>query len=202
MTTSSNARLDRLLPRLTFDERLDGLLAAYHADRHADPALLRTMPDSDNARWNDVADVLNGLHIRLGWYIDLVESFITQLELRLALANVGHHLAGSFKHQAAQMRAAAESLDLRIIGELIQRWQDIRLAELAAERFGDELGGRRLLHADVVALLAKCRERMLAMRDALADPDRQSVYEFELPEPSEAHLEHLLELLTIQPAVN
>ena len=202
MTTSSNARLDRLMPALTFDERLDGLLAAYHADRRPDPALLRTLPAADNARWNDVADILNGLHIRLGWYIDMVESFITQLELRLALANVGRYLAGSFTHKAAEMTAAAESLDLAVVGELIQRWQDIRLAELAAERFSDELGGRRLLHPDVIAMLAKCRERMLAMRDALADPDRRSVYAFELPEPTEAHLEHLLDLLTIQPSVN
>ena len=29
-----------------------------------------------------------------------------------------------------------------------------------------------------------------------------SVYEFELPEPTEAHLEHLLDLRTIQPSVN
>ena len=195
MRTATSARLDRLMPALTFDERLDGLLAAYHADRHADPALLRTMPDSDNARWNDVADILNGLHVRLGWYI-------TQLELRLALANVGHHLSGSFKRKAAEMTAAAESLDLAVVGELIQRWQDIRLAELAAERFSDELGGRRLLHPDVIAMLAKCRSRMLAMRDALADPDRRSVYEFDLPEPTEAHLEHLLDLLTIQASVN
>ena len=199
MTTSSNARLDRLLPRLTFDERLDGLLAAYHADRHADPALLRTMPDSDNARWNDVADILNGLHVRLGWYIDQVESFITQLELRLALANVGRYLAGSFRHRAAEMAAAADHLDEVVIGELVQRWRDIRLAELAAEHFGEELGGRRLLHPDVLAALAGCRARLLAMRESLADSgNRTVVYEFELPEPEEEHLEELLELLTMQ----
>ena len=97
------------------------------------------------------------------------------------------------------MAAAADHLDEVVIGELVQRWRDIRLAELAAERFGDELGGRRLLHPDVLAALAGCRARLLAMRESLADSgNRTVVYEFELPEPEEEHLEELLELLTMQ----
>ena len=112
---NGDSRLDRLMPRLTFDERLDGLLAAYHEDRQPDPALLRTMPDSDNARWNNAARILNGLHGSLGCYIDLVEAFVTQLELRLVLAGQAQFLAGVFHHKAPEMAAAAEQLSLRVI---------------------------------------------------------------------------------------
>ncbi len=195
---NGGSRLERLMPRLTFDERLDGLLAAYHEDRQPDPALLRTMPDSDNARWNNVARILNGLHGSLGWYIDLVESFVTQLELRLVLAGQAQFLAGVFYHRAPEMAAAAEQLSLRVISELLQRWQEVRLAELAVEHFSEELGGRSLLHPDVAATLKGCRTRILAMQENLATADAPVRYELALLEPSEADLERLIELLLSQ----
>jgi hypothetical protein len=198
MSTKADSRLDRILPGLTFDERLDALLAAYHEDRDADPRLLATMPLSDNYRWNHVADILDGLHTRLGWYIDLVESFITQLELGLALAEQARLVAGVFRHKGPEMDAAADALSLRVIGELVQRWQELRLAELAAEHFGEKLGGRRLLHPEAVATLSGCRERIFAMQERLANPDALTRYECELPEPSAADLDHLLELLTTE----
>ena len=195
---NGDSRLDRLMPRLSFEERLDGLLAAYHEDRRPDPALLRTMPASDNARWNHVVDILNGLHTRLGWYIDLVEAFVTQLELRLILAGQARLLAGVFQHRAPEMAAAADALGLRVVGELVQRWQDVRLAELAVARFSEELSGRSLLHPDAAATLKGCRERILALQESLAAADAPVRYEFELLEPSGADLDHLLDLLLSQ----
>ena len=195
---NGDSRLDRLLPRLSFEERMDGLLAAYHEDRRPDPALLRTMPASDNARWNHVVDILNGLHTRLGWYIDLVESFVTQLELRVTIAGQARLLAGVFQHRGPEMAAAADALGLRVVGELVQRWQDVRLAELAVAHFSEELGGRRLLHPDVAAALDGCRTRILAMQESLATADAPVRYEFELTEPPEADLDHLLDLLLSQ----
>ena len=202
MRSTANTRVDRLMPALTFEERLDGLLAAYHADRPADPLLLGTLPARDGERWNETADILDGLHVRLGWYIDLVESFITQVELRLALANVGRYLSGFLKHHALEMGAAVERLEETVIGELVQRWREIRLAELAAEHFGEELGGRSLLHPKAVAQLDDCRARLLAMRASLGDASQRTVvYEVELPEPDPLHLDQLVELLTLQAPV-
>ena len=195
---NGDSRIERLMPRLSFDERLDGLLAAYQEDRQPDPALLRTMPDSDNARWNNVARILNGLHGSLGWYIDLVEAFVTQLELRLVLAGQAQFLAGVFRHNAPEMAAAAEQLSLRVISELLGRWQEVRLAELAVEHFSEELGGRSLLHPDVAATLKGCRERILAMQESLATADAPVRYEFALLEPQGADIERLLDLLLSQ----
>ena len=194
-------RLDRLMPALTFEERLDGLLAAYHENRRADRALLGTLPAADAARWNETADILNGLHTRLGSYVDLVEAFVTQIELRLALANVGRYLAGFLTYKRAEMEANADQLSLAVVGELADRWREIRLAELAAEHFGNQLGDRELLHPEVVAQLADCKARLQAMHANLADPDRLVVYEFDLPEPTEDSLERLLALLVDQRSV-
>ena len=188
-------RIDRLMPALTFEERLDGLLAAYHENRRADRALLGTLPAADAARWNETADILNGLHTRLGSYVDLVEAFVTQIELRLALANVGRYLAGFLTYKRTEMEANAHQLSLAVVGELVDRWREVRLAELAAEHFGNQLGGRELLRAEVLAQLADCKARLQAMHADLADKDRMVVYEFELSEPAETSLEYLLDLL-------
>ncbi|MCZ2108979.1 MAG: hypothetical protein LC118_05340 [Dehalococcoidia bacterium] len=47
---------------LTFDERLDGLLAAYREERRAAPGLFATMASSDHQRWNETARILNAVH--------------------------------------------------------------------------------------------------------------------------------------------
>ena len=74
----------------------------------------------------------------------------------------------------------------------------MRLAELAVAHFGEELGGRSLLHPDVAATLKGCRERILAMQESLATADAPVRYEFELSEPPAADLDHLFDLLLSQ----
>jgi len=189
------SRLDRVMPKLSFDERLDGMLAAYHADRRAAPALLRTMADSDSARWNRVADILDALHGGLGYYIDMVESFVTQLELRLALVEQSAQLGRWFKHRQAEMEQAVTLQSERVVWELGQRWREVRLAELAVAHFSEALGGRTLLHPAMTATLHDCRERLLASRERLETADLGVDCACELSEPPEADLERMLELL-------
>jgi len=190
-------RLDRIMPRLTFDDRLDGLLAAYHADRRADPSLLRTMPESDFGRWNRVADILDALHGGLGHYLQLLESFVTQAELRLALAEQSVQLGRGFKHRQAEMEEAVDRLYRSVAEEVVLRWQEVRLAELAVAHFNEELGGRTLLHHDATATLNDCRERLLALRERLATADLRADIPCQLSEPPAADLERMLELLRL-----
>jgi hypothetical protein len=197
MTTSTNSRLDRLMPGLTFDERLDAIITAYHRDRLPDPAFLKAMPPDDYARWNVAARILNGLHSRLGWYIDLVESFVAQLELRHLLDRQTRLAFALCSPAAPAAEAIAARMRLRVVADLLQRWQEVRLAELAVVRLGDDLGGRSLLHPDSAATLASCRQRLLALHDELAT-DASTPDNLELPEPPGSDLDALLDLLTLQ----
>ncbi|MEO6044370.1 MAG: hypothetical protein ABIQ47_10670 [Tepidiformaceae bacterium] len=194
--STNHRRLDRVMPAVSFDERIDGILAAYHDDRRPDPALLATLPSSDNSRWNAVADVLNALHGSLGWYIDYVEACVVQLELRLTVVRLARQLADGFDGENQERLAkAADALTLRIVAELVARWHEVRLAEIVADHFGEQLGGRQLLHPAALAILADCRARMQTMHDELAGGALVR-YEFELSEPSDAGFDHLLDLLT------
>ncbi|MEO6044374.1 MAG: hypothetical protein ABIQ47_10690 [Tepidiformaceae bacterium] len=194
--STNHRRLDRVMPAVSFDERIDGILAAYHEDRRPEPSLLATLPQSDGRRWNEVADVLNALHGSLGWYIDYVEACVVQLELRLTIARLARQLAGTFDGENRErMAKAADALALRVVAELVARWHEARLAEIVAEHFGEQLGGRELLHPSRVATLIDCLSRMQTLHDALAT-DATVRYEFELSEPSNADFDHLLDLLT------
>ena len=194
--STNHRRLDRVMPAVSFDERIDGLLAAYHQDRRPDPSLLATLPPSDNGRWNHVAKVLNALHGSLGWYIDYVEACVVQLELRLTITRLARQLAGTFEGENRERLAkAADTLALRVVAELVARWHEVRLAELVADRFGEQLGGRELLHPETAAMLADCRTRMQTMHDELAGGALVR-YEFDLSEPSNADFDLLLDLLT------
>ena len=189
-------RLQRVMPRLSFDERLDGMVAAYREERRADPALFETMAASDYARWNSAATILNAVHCGLGWYIDLLEAFVTQAELRLALAQQSQLLGTGFRHRSAEMDEAVDQVCLRVICEVVQRWQEVRLAELAVAHFSETLGGRQLLRPAMAVKLQGCRERLLALQDELARADLPTHYEFELPEPSADDFDLIIDLLT------
>ena len=194
--STNHRRLDRVMPAVSFDERIDGLLAAYHQDRRPDPSLLATLPPADNRRWNHVAKVLNALHGSLGWYIDYVEACVVQLELRLTITRLARQLAGTFEGEHRERLAkAADTLALRVVAELVARWHEARLAEIVAAHFGEQLGGRELLHPSTVAMLADCRARMQTMHDELAGGALVR-YEFDLSEPSNADFDLLLDLLT------
>ena len=189
-------RLQRVMPRLSFDERLDGMVAAYREERRADAALFETMPASDYARWNSAATILNAVHCGLGWYIDLLESLVTQAELRFALAGQSQLLGMSFRHRGAEMEEAVDQVCLRVVAEVVQRWQEVRLAELAVAHFSETLGGRDLVRPAMAVKLKGCRERLIALQDELARADVPTNYEFELPEPSAADVDLIIDLLT------
>ena len=187
---TATTRLDRVMPKLTFEERLRGVLEAYHGDRHADPALLGTMARTDAQRWNTVASLLNGLHTHLGWYIDCLEAHVGQVELRCA-AQEQTRLASQLLDEDGRKRLAqlADQLVLAVIADLVGRWEEMRLAEEVAAAFAEEAGVAVLLHPHSGSVLADCRARLLAVQtrlDGLA---------FELPEPDEAEVERMLRML-------
>jgi len=184
------SRLDRVMPKLTFEERLRGVLDAYHGDRRADPALLGTMARTDAERWNTVASLLNGLHTHLGWYIDCLEAHVGQVELRFAVTEQTR-LASLLLDDDARNRLSqlADQLACAVIADLKARWEELRLAEEVAATFAEEAGVVVLLHPHSGSVLVDCRARLLAVQ-ALLDG-----HEFELPEPDEADVERLLGIL-------
>ncbi|MEO6397067.1 MAG: hypothetical protein ABIP13_01245 [Tepidiformaceae bacterium] len=93
------------------------------------------------------------------------------------------------------IRSSADTLGLRVGAELVDRWHEVRLADLVADRFGEQLGGRELLHPETRVMLADCRPRMQAMHHELAGDSGPMNYGFELSEPSRAGFDHLLNLL-------
>ena len=184
------SRLDRVMPKLTFEERLRGVLEAYHGDRRADPALLGTMPRTDAQRWNTVASLLNGLHTHLGWYIDCLEAHVGQVELRFAVTEQTR-LASLLLDGDARERLAhlADELACAVIADLVGRWEELRLAEEVAAAFAEEAGVAVLLHPHSGSVLVDCRARLLRV------PATLDSYRFELPEPDEADVERLLSML-------
>jgi len=183
-------RLDRVMPKLTFEERLRGVLEAYHGDRRADPALLGTLPRTEAQRWNTVASLLNGLHTHLGWFIDCLEAHVGQVELRFA-AQEQTRLASLLLDGDARERLAhlADELARAVIADLALRWEELRLAEEVAATFAEEAGVAVLLHPHSGSVLVDCRARLLAVQARLDG------HEFELPEPDEADVERLLGIL-------
>jgi len=183
-------RLDRVMPKLTFEERLRGVLDAYHGDRRADPALLGTMARTDAERWNTVAALLNGLHTHLGWHIECLEARVRQVELRFA-AQEQTRLASLLLDDDARESLAqlADQLARAVIADLKARWEEMRLAEEVAATFAEEAGVVVLLHPHSGSVLADCRARLLAVQDLLDG------YEFELPEPDEAEVARFLRVL-------
>jgi hypothetical protein len=187
---SASTRLDRIMPKLSFDERLRGIVAAYHADRAPDPALLATMPAATNERWNGVVPLLNGMHTHLGWYIAYLEARVGQVELRFALHEQLRLSRLLVAERARDALAGAEdALALDVVGDLAGRWLDLRLAEAAAEECAEEVGVEVLLHPERMATLVGCRARLLAVRAGLEG------YEIELPEPRPRDVERLVALL-------
>lgn len=195
MSIRSANRLDRLLPALTFDERLDGLLAAYREERRADPGLFGTMPSSDNQRWNEAARILNAVHSRLGWVIDYLEASVTQGELRLALAEQQRIVSALFEGEAQeQMVAIGAALAKRAMAHVLGCWDDLRLIELTLAHLSERLGGRPLLRDVASNTLADCRKRLLGAHERLGLADGFALA-FDLPEPTEGSLETMLDLL-------
>ena len=94
------------------------------------------------------------------------------------------------------MDEAVDQVCLRVICEVVQRWQEVRLAELAVAHFSETLGGRQLLRPAMAVKLEGCRQRLLALQDELARADLPTHYEFELPEPSAADFDLIIDLLT------
>ena len=192
--TDLNRRLDDLSSGLTFDERVDGVVAAYHQDARPHWSLLGTMPRSDIGRWNRVADMLKALDGPLGWYIDYLEACVLQLELRQTIAVQARHIGATAEpNNIAQAESAAEAFNLRLIAELVARWHELRPAELVAKHFGEQLGGRQLLHPSTGAILADCLGRMLCLQEQI---NVAASHQVELTEPSGHDLEEfILELL-------
>ena len=187
---NASTRLDRVMPKLTFEERLRGVLEAYHGDRRADPALLGTMARTDAERWNTVAALLNGLHTHLGWYIECLEARVRQVELRFAVKEQTRLASLLLDGDARESLAhVAHELALAVIADLAGRWEEMRLAERAAAAFAEEAGVAVLLHPHSGSVLVDCRARLLTVREALEG------YRFELPEPDEADMERLLNIL-------
>jgi len=186
-------RLDRVMPKLSFEERLRGVLEAYHGNRRAAPALLGTMPRTDAQRWNTVASLLNGLHTHLGWFIDCLEAHVGQVELRFTVTEQTR-LASLLLDGDARERLAhlADELARAVIADLIGRWEELRLAEEVAVTFAEEAGVAVLLHPHSGSVLADCRARLLAVNGLLDG------YAFELPEPDEVEVARLLSVLRDQ----
>ncbi|MEO6398528.1 MAG: hypothetical protein ABIP13_08675 [Tepidiformaceae bacterium] len=87
-------------------------------------------------------------------------------------------------------------LGLRVGAELVDRWPKYGWPSSFADRLGEQLGGRELLHPETRAMLADCRPRMQAIHHELAGDSGPMNYGFELSEPSRAGFDHLLNLLT------
>jgi len=184
------SRLDRVMPKLSFEERLRGVLEAYHGDRRADPALFgHPAPDGRTAR-NTVASLLNGLHTHLGWDIDCLEAHVGQVELRFAAQEQTRRASLLLDDDARnKLSQLADQLARAVIADLMARWEELRLAERTAAAFAEEAGVAVLLHPHSGSVLVDCRDRLLAVQARLDG------HEFELPEPDEADVERLLGML-------
>lgn len=195
MSARTASRLDRLLPALTFDERLDGILAAYRQGSRPESFLLGTMPSSDNRRWNETVRVLNAVHSRLGWLIDYLEASVTQVELRLALADQQRVIAPLFEGEAQDhVSEMAGRLALRALAHLLGCWLDLRLIEDALAHLSERVGGRELLREDARTMLASCHKRLLALRERLADSEGFAL-DADLPEPTPEQRDEMLDRL-------
>jgi hypothetical protein len=146
------ARLEKLLPGLSMEERLDAILDRYRADRPPEFVFGQSVPARDVPRWNRLLGLLNATHVQLGWYIEYVEATVTQLELRFGmvlglqhamLAMEDHLMSLLLDPQAEEKRSSlvdkqdrlqsmSERLVARIAEELTGRWLDVRLAVLDA----------------------------------------------------------------------
>jgi hypothetical protein len=204
------ARLAKLQQGLTIPERLDAMLARYHADLPLKRSLVDSIPDRDVERWNRIAGLLNATHVQLGWYMEYVEATVTQLELRqgillglryAAMAMDDHLMSilvepgGDERRHAIltkqeRLEEMSEQLVKRIAAELVGRWLDVRLAEEATESVALECWGRDLVHPEMRAKMADCRERLVALHESL-----KVWIEVELPEPDDAAVAHVLALL-------
>jgi hypothetical protein len=204
------SRLEKLLPGLSMEERLDAILDRYRADLPPAFVFGDSVPPQDAVRWNRLLGLLNATHVQLGWYIEYVEATVTQLELRFGmvlglqhamLAMEDHVMSLLLDPQAEEKRASlvekqdrlqsmSEQLMARIAEELTGRWLDVRLAEIAAESLAAECLGRDIIHPERRAALTDCRQRLLALH-----PSVEIWQPCELLEPQETQVERLLELL-------
>jgi hypothetical protein len=204
------ARLEKLLPGLTVEERLDAILERYRADLPSAFVFGESVPTQDVPRWNRLLGLLSAAHVQLGWYIEYVEATVTQLELRfdmvlglqqLILALEDHAASLELDPARNQKRASllekqdhlqvmSEKLVTRIAEELTGRWLDVRLAEIAAESLAADCHGRDIVHPERRVVLRDCRERLLALH-----PSIEIWQPCELREPQDGQVERLLELL-------
>lgn len=77
------ARLAKLQQGLTIPERLDAMLARYHAALPPKRSLVDSIPVRDVERWNRIAGLLNATHVQLRW---LVKRWLERDKVDLAAA--------------------------------------------------------------------------------------------------------------------
>lgn len=203
-------RLTRTLPRLTLEERFDAVLAAYREDRRPVTSFSLLLAEEDRPRWNRLIGLLDATHRQLGWYVNYVEATVTQVELRfgillglqlahlheeeklwnLALDPEAEEQRASTRSRMEDLKGEVKALAAVVALQVAWRWQEVRLAEIAALSLQDECSGRDILHPETRATLDDCRERLLALRERLAE-----WAPVELEEPEDAAAERLLELL-------
>lgn len=207
------SRLKRLLPSLTLEQRFDAVLAAYRNEELPDWALMQTIPREHEGQWNRMTGLLNATHVQLGWYTEVVEATVTQLELRFGIL-LGLQYAGLLlderlfelaldpegEEKRVKVRSKQERLEQMtgplavLIGEELKgRWLDVRLAQFGADSLARECLGRDILHPDTSAMLAECEVRLRSLKEKL---DLWVECEFE--DPTDEQIQRLLDLLEKQ----
>jgi hypothetical protein len=78
------ARLDRLLPGLTLDQRIQAVVSSVHEAGSLDRTLFRDLPADQREPFWYAVGLLRAAHHDLSWYVAYTEALVRQVELRHA----------------------------------------------------------------------------------------------------------------------